>query len=228
MYIIVVGGGMVGYGLALELQAMPGHEVTIVEREGSRASQLREELGEMVVHGDGTEIAFLDSVGASRADLLISVTADDGANLVACQVAKHWFNVTRAIARVNDPRNEELFHRLGVDSTISAARAVMAQIEATLPEHTVVPLLRLEGSGLRIVNLRLQEGAPAAERAIKDLVLPAQTLISLIIGADGAPQVPAGDSVLHVGDEVIAVIPDDAEDEIRVVITGTPSDVSAL
>ncbi|MDA0365199.1 MAG: NAD-binding protein [Chloroflexi bacterium] len=228
MYIIVVGGGMVGYGLALELQAMPGHEVTIVEREGGRAGQLREELGEMVVHGDGTEIAFLESVGASRADLVIAVTADDGANLVTCQVAKHWFHVGRAIARVNDPRNEELFHRLGVDSTISATRAVMAQIEATLPEHTVVPLLRLEGSGLRVVNLRLQDGAPAAGRAIKDLVLPRQTLISLIIRSDGALEVPAGESVLRVGDEVIAVIPDDAEDEMRMLITGTPSDASAL
>ncbi len=224
MYIIVVGGGIVGYGLALELQAMPGHEVTIVERDGSRANQLREELGEMVVHGDGTEVAFLESVGAERADLLISVTADDGANLVACQVARHWFAVRRTIARVNDPRNEELFHLLGVDSTISAARAVMAQIEVTLPEHTLVDLLRLEGSNLRIVNLRLQEGAPAAGQAIKDLSLPHDTLISLIFGEDGQPHVPAGDSVLHVGDEVIAVIPDNAEDEVRALITGSVAD----
>jgi trk system potassium uptake protein TrkA len=224
MYIIVVGGGIVGYGLGLELQAMPGHEVTIVERDGGRAGQLREELGEMVVHGDGTEVAFLESVGAERADLLISVTADDGANLVASQVAKHWFGVKRTIARVNDPRNEELFHLLGVDSTISSARAVMAQIETTLPEHTLVPLMRLEGSNLRIVNLRLQEGAPAAGQAIRDLPLPHDTLISLIFGEDGAPHVPAGDSVLHVGDEVIAVIPNDAEDQVRALITGTPAD----
>ncbi|MBM3139070.1 MAG: TrkA family potassium uptake protein [Chloroflexi bacterium] len=223
MYIIVVGGGIVGYGLGLELQAMPGHEVTIVERDGGRAAQLREELGEMVVHGDGTEAAFLDTVGCGRADLLIAVTADDGANLVACQVAMHWFNVKRAIARVNDPRNEELFHRLGVDSTISASRAVLAQIEATLPEHTVVPLLRLEGSNLRVVDLRLQGDAPAAGVAIKDLTLPRGTLISLIIRTDGSPQVPSGDSVLHVGDEVIAVIPDDAEEAMRVLITGHPS-----
>jgi trk system potassium uptake protein len=223
MYIIVVGGGIVGYGLALELQAMPGHEVTIIERNGARASQLREELGEMVVHGDGSEIAFLEQVGARRADLLIAVTADDGANLVACQVARHWFGVGRTIARVNDPRNEELFHRLGVDSTISASRAVMAQIEATLPEHTVVPLLRLGRSNLRVVDLRLQEGAPAAGKAIRDLELPHDTLISLIIDGKGAPKVPSGDSVLYVGDEVIAVIPDDAEDEVREMITGRPA-----
>ena len=79
--------------------------------------------------GDGSEIAFLDGVGASRADLVIALTADDGANLVTAQVAQHWFKVPRVIARVNDPRNETLFRRLGVDSIVSASGAVMAQIE---------------------------------------------------------------------------------------------------
>src|SRR5262249_50888433 len=158
MYIIVVGGGNVGYGLALELQQMPDHEVTIVELDGRRAGQLRAELGEMVVHGDGSEIAFLERVGAARADLLIACTAADGANLVTVQVAKHWFHVGRTIARVNDPRNETLFLRLGVDSIVSAAGAVLAQIEATLPEHTMIPLMALEGSGLHIVDMRVQSG----------------------------------------------------------------------
>ena len=221
MYIIVVGGGIVGYGIALELQMLPGHEVTIIERENRRFQELREELGEMVVNGDGSEVAFLEQIGAARADLLIAVTADDGANLVACQVAKHRFDVARTIARVNDPRNEKLFHTLGINSTISAAQAVMAQIETTLPEHTVVPLMNLEGSGLTIVDLHLQDGAPADGRPIHDIQLPESALISLVVGADG-PIVPDGDTVLHSGDEVIAVIPLDAEDMMRELITGRP------
>jgi len=221
VYIIVVGGGIVGYGIGLELQMMPGHEVTIIERDTQRAAELRDELGEMVVDGDGSEVAFLKQVGAGRADLLITVTADDGANLVACQVAKHRFGVKRTIARVNDPRNEELFRMLGVDSTVSAAQAVMAQIETTLPEHTVVPLMSLAGSGLKIVDLHLQEGAPAAGRPLRDLRLPEQTIISLVIDEDG-PRVPDGDTVLHSGDEVIAVIPVDAEESMRELITGRP------
>lgn len=221
MYIIVVGGGNVGYGLALELQALADHEVTIVERSGARAAQLREELGEMVVHGDGSEIAFLEAVGASRADMLIAVTADDGANLVTSQVAKHWFNVERVIARINDPHNVPLFHALGIDSTVSAARAVMAQIEATLPEHTVIPLLQLEGTELNVIDMRVQEGARVAGLPLRDVDLPRGVLIAVIIGERGA-HVPDGDTVLHVGDELIAVIPKDAEDAMRDLISGPP------
>jgi trk system potassium uptake protein len=219
VYIIVVGGGNVGYGLALELQQLPDHEVTIVERSGARAAELLDELGEMVVHGDGSEIAFLEGVGAGRADLLIAVTSDDGANLVTCQVAKHWFGVRRVIARVNDPRNEELFHVLGVDSTISAAQAVMAQIEATLPEHTVVPLLEIEGSGLRVIDMRVQEGAVVAGQSLRDVTLPEGALVAVVIGPRGA-QVPDGSTILRPGDEIIAVIPDDAEDAMHKLIAG--------
>ena len=222
MYIIVVGGGAVGHGIALELQQMPDHEVAIVELNSGRAAELRAVLGEMVVHGDGSEIAFLEGVGAGRADLLIAVTADDGANLVSCQIAKHWFNVKRTIARVNDPRNEALFLRLGVDSIVSAAGAVMAQIEATLPEHTIIPLMALEGSRLHVVDLRVQEGSPAVGRALRDLQFPAEVLVAVVIGKEGA-RVPDGDTVLRAGDEVIAVIPKESDAAVRAMIAG-PTD----
>jgi trk system potassium uptake protein TrkA len=218
MYIIVIGGGRVGRGLALELQALPDHEVVVIERADGRTKELRDELGEMVVRGDGTEVALLESVGTGRCDLLIAVTNNDGHNLIACQVAKHHFNVPRTIARVDDPLNERLFRLLGVDETISAARAVMAQIEATLPEHTVVPLLPLHGSGLQIVDLHVQPDSPACGKAIHELELPQPSLISLIVRPDGTPQIPTGDTVLQPGDEIIAVTPEDAEPQLRALI----------
>lgn len=222
MYIIIVGGGMVGYGLAVDLVEFPDHEIVLVEKDPVRTADLRDELGEMVVRGDGTEVVFLESIGARRADLLIAVTDDDGANLVACEVAKHWFHVERTIARVNNPRNERLFKMLGIDATVSAATAVLAQIETTLPEHTVVPLMHLAGSGLEVCDLHVQEGSVAHGTAIRDLQLPDQTVISLVVGVDGAPRVPTPDTVLQSGDELIAVIAEDAEHELRRLFAAPP------
>ncbi len=218
MYIIVVGGGIVGYGLALELQQVADTEVAIVELGAARAAQLREELGEMVVHGDGSEIAFLEGVGTGRADMVIAVTADDGANLVACQVAKHWFGVQRTVARVNDPRNEALFLKLGITSTVSAAGAVMAQIETSLPQHTLVPLMALQSAGLRVVDMRVQDGAAVAGHALRDLKFPTGVLVAVVVGPNGA-RVPDGDTVLTPGDEIIAVIPQDVEQRVRAMVT---------
>ena len=162
--------------------------------------------------------SFLETVGASRADLVIALTADDGANLVTAQVARHWFKVPRVIARVNDPRNEPLFRKLGVDSIVSASGAVMAQIEATLPEHTLIPLMALESAGLQIVTMRVQEGAEVAGRNLRDLQFPSGVLITIVIGPDGA-ETPSGDTVLRPGHEIIAVVPKDAEDTLRAMVT---------
>ena len=219
MYIVVVGAGTVGYALALELQAMANHEVVLVDRDRSRSSELREELGEMVVHGDGTEVVFLEGVGARRADVFIAVTGDDGTNLISCQVAKHWFKVGRTIARVNNPHNEGLFRTLGIDSTVSATGAIMAQIEVDLPEHTLIPLMRLQGSGLEVADLHVIEGSAAQGRAIRSLPLPPDTVISLVITA-GVPRIATGETVLMAGDEVIAVIAQEAEAALRALISG--------
>lgn len=225
MYILVVGAGTVGYGLSLELQSLADHEVVMVDRDRGRAAELREELGEMVVHGDGTEVVFLESVGARRADLLIAVTGDDGTNLIACQVAKHWFKVARTIARVNNPRNERLFRMLGIDSTVSATGAIMAQIEVDLPEHTLVPLMKLHDSGLQLVDLHVIAGSDAEGVSLRSLRLPANTIISLIVREHGEPEVPNGDTILRAGDEIIAVIPQDAEPTLRRLVGGAASEV---
>lgn len=215
MYIIVVGAGTVGYGLAQQLLASSEHEVTLIEENRARANQLREELGEMVVRGDGTEVVVLEAAGAGRAGLLVAVTGDDARNLVACEVAKHWFHVDRTIARVNDPRNERLFKMLGIDVTVSAASAVLAQLETSLPEHSLVPLMQLQGSGLEVVDLHVQDGSVAAGESLRELPLPSQTVIALVVGIDGTPRVPTADTVLKGGDEVIAVIADGAEEAVR-------------
>ena len=214
MYIVIIGAGNVGYGLALELYSHADYEILLVENDRGRADMLRDELGELCVHGDGTEVSFLDSIGASRADILIAVTGDDAHNLIACQVAQHRFGVGRTIARVNNPRNERLFQTLGIESTVSAASAVLSQIEVDLPEHAFIPLLRLRASGLEVVDLHVQPRSRAAGVPLRDLDLPDDTVISLVVTGDQS-RVPDGDTVLQAGDEIIAVIGQGSEPAMR-------------
>ena len=151
---------------------------------------------------------------------MIAATGDDGVNLVACQVAKHRFGVPRTIARVNDPRNERLFSMLGVDSTVSSAAAVLAQIEIGMPEHTLIPLMRLRDSGLEVVNLHVQMGSAADGRSLRELTLPPETVIALVFDNAGGAHVPSGETRLEAGNEVIAVIHPEAEYQMRAILTG--------
>src|SRR5215212_5137546 len=116
MYVIVAGGGQVGFYLARELIAQE-HEVLLIEKDAKRVELITNELGNVVYRGDACEASTLAEVGTARAQVVCAVTGDDEDNLVICQVAKKRFSVGRSIARINNPKNEEIFSRLGIDVT---------------------------------------------------------------------------------------------------------------
>jgi len=126
--VIVVGGGKVGYFLSRDLLER-GDEVTLVEKDGTRAEWLEGQLGSIVMRGDGDEVAFLSTTGIERADAVLAVTGDDEDNLVALQLAKKHFNVPLTIARVNNPANVEIFKALGVDEAVSATDLLLGALE---------------------------------------------------------------------------------------------------
>jgi trk system potassium uptake protein TrkA len=218
MYIIVVGGGKVGYYLAKELVAEQ-HEVLVIEQNGERCSMIAEELGDIVMQGDGCEVATLEKAGMARADMVTAVTGDDEDNLAACQVAKHRFSVPRTVARINNPKNELIFKKLGIDTTVSATAVILAHIEQELPSHPLITLMTLKGGGLEIVEVKVPSDADVVGKSIKEILLPHQSLITLVVGADGNPRLPAGDTVIQAGDEVVAVTMRESEEVLRAALT---------
>jgi trk system potassium uptake protein TrkA len=220
-YVIVVGGGRVGFYLAKELLEL-GYEVLVIENDegGPRAKYIADQLGSAVIRGDGCEASVLDDAGTGRAGMFVAVTGDDEDNLVACQVAKRKFGVPLTIARLNDPRNEELFTDLGIDVTVSATTAILDKIDMQLPVHRLHRLLHLRKTDLDLVEISLPERSPVAGKPLKEVLLPQGSLIILVIDAEGTPRVPTTEMILHGGDEIIAITRTETEDTLRMVLTG--------
>jgi len=220
-YVIVVGGGRVGFYLAKELIEQ-GYEVLVIEKDegGPRAAYIADQLGSAVIQGDGCEATVLEEAGSARAAMLIAVTGDDEDNLVACQVGKGKFGVPFTIARLNDPRNERLFKGLGIDVTVSATTAILDRIEMELPLHRLHRLLHLKKSDIDLVEVQLPDRAPVIGRPLKEVLLPQGSLIILLVDVEGTPRLPTNESVLRGGDEVIAITRGDTEDALRSVLTG--------
>ena len=135
MYVIVIGGGRIGYYLARDLVER-GDEVTLIEKDAARAEWLSSQLGSLVMRGDGDEMAFLRTTGMERADVVLAVTGDDDDNLIALQLAKRYFNVRHTIARVNNPANVEVFKTLGVDTAVSATEVLISAMEQQLAQES--------------------------------------------------------------------------------------------
>ena len=218
MYMIIVGGGKVGYYLTKELLAA-GHELVLLEKDGRRARQIADEVGSIVLQRDGCEGKHLEEAGAKRAAIVAAVTGDDEDNLVVCQMAKHHFDVPRTIARVNNPRNESLFRHLGVDDIISPTRMALAAIEQDIPVHELLHLAQLPGGRLELIEAQIAEDSPAVGRRAADLSLPeACSLLAIIRGGNAQPI--RSDTALQVGDTVLAISRTESETQLHDALIG--------
>ncbi|HUP27363.1 MAG TPA: TrkA family potassium uptake protein [Chloroflexia bacterium] len=219
MYIIVVGGGKVGYYLTKTL-VNEGYEILLIEKNARKVATYHERFGAVVLEGDGAESSTLREAGAGRADVVAAVTGEDEDNLVICQTAKKMFNVKRTIARVNNPKNEEIFKKLGIDVTISATNIILNIIEQEIPERGMVHIMTLKHAQLALVEASVGQGAVAAGRPLAEIDFPANVVISAVL-RDGSLHIPRGDTVLQPKDDVVAISSRESEEELRQMLVGS-------
>ena len=219
MYAIVAGGGKVGANVTRSLVRM-GHEVTLVEQRRDRFDQLEAELGPVVVNGDATELHVLERAGIARPPaIVLAVTGDDEDNIVIAQIAKEGFGVPKAIARVNDPRNQPYFDVLGITQTVCATSGLLGLVEHEVPEHGLVKLLELRGEGLELVELHVPPDAPAAGKRVAGISLPeGARLVSVM--RNGVGEIARDDTVIRPGDQVVAILKPGVEDRVPRAVVG--------
>ena len=218
MYVVIVGGGKVGYYLAKSL-VFEGHEVLVLEKDVDRAKIINEELGAVTIRGNGCELPVLEEAGVSRADVLVAATGDDEINLIACQIAKARFNVPRTIARINNPKNERIFKALRLDATVSTTDAILNRIQEELPAESLRHLLSVRGAGIEIIELKISDGSPAMRKSLRELPLPEDAVVALLI-RHGESRVPSANTVLEHDDELVVVTPLLSEPRVREVLVG--------
>jgi len=216
MKVVVAGAGNVGRHLADDLTER-GHEVTLIEQDTGVMSRARAELPQGVnfLLGDACEPYILEEAKLGQAEVIVAATGDDEDNLVISLLAKQEFAVPRVVARVNHPRNEWMFtEQWGVDAAVSPPHILTALVEEAVTVGDVVRLLKLDRSGAALVELTLRRDSTAAGRPMYELRLPLESTIVAIV-REGHVVIPQPETVLAVGDEVMAIAKPEAEEALR-------------
>jgi len=220
MRVVVTGAGAVGRHLAADL-ANRGHEVTLIEQDRATLQHVADDVdGVELLLGDACEPRVLEQAELARADVVVAATGDDEDNLVTSLLAKTEFAVPRVLARVNHPKNEWLFtEQWGVDLAVSPPHILTALVEEAVTSGDLVQLLRLEGGQVSIVEMKLAEGSPSLGRALYELRLPPDSTVVAVL-REGHVVIPQPETVLALGDEVVALASEDSEQRLREVLAG--------
>lgn len=115
MNVVVMGCGRVGAQLASLLDA-EGHKVTVLDVDAHSFRRLPPSFGGTALVGDGTSEDALKKAGIEEADAFVAVTQGDNRNVMAAQIAKHIFNVSRVVCRIYDPLRRDIYEALGLEA----------------------------------------------------------------------------------------------------------------
>lgn len=203
MQVLIVGGGKMGRYLAKNLSEKEIN-VILIEQDQAKCTRMANDPLIRVLNGDGSEPEVLKKAGVEKADVLLAVTNDDHDNLAICQVAERQFHVPRTFTAVNTPGNEKLFEWLGVNVAVSSSSILEALVTREISLEEITSLLDQKVGDLRMVEIRVSNGAPVAGKKIKDIELPMEAILVTILRGDTA-LVPRGNTVLRDGDRVLAL-----------------------
>jgi trk system potassium uptake protein TrkA len=206
MFVIIAGGGRTGVQLASFLIAQ-NHKVHLIESRTDVLARIHHELPtEAIYEGDPTSPEVLEQAGIRKAQVLAACTTVDAENLILCYLARDRYKVGRTIARINNPRTAWLFdQKFHVDVAINQADLMSKLIAEEMSLGDMMPLLKFRKGTVTLVEEKIAPEAPAVGKLVKDLTLPENCTLAAILRKDKVIAV-RGDTLLQVGDEVLAVV----------------------
>lgn len=161
MQIIIVGCGNVGATLTEQL-SKEGHNITVVDTDGSKAEAVANQFDVMGVVGNGASYTVQNEAGITDADLMIAVTASDELNLLCCLIAKKAGDC-HTIARVRNPiYNREIAfikEELGLSMVINPEYAAASEIARLLKFPSAIKVDTFAKGRVELLKCKINEGS---------------------------------------------------------------------
>jgi trk system potassium uptake protein TrkA len=210
MQIVILGAGQVGSSLAENL-INDGHQITVVDVSADRLRYLQEHFDLRAVLGHASYPDVLRKAGAQNADILIAVTNNDEANMIACQVAHSLFHTTTKIARIRSPHyliRQELFEKdnVPIDVFISPEQLITNQIQQLMQYPGSLQVLDFSQGKIKLVAIRPYYGGTMLGKSLKELYaainVPARVVA---VFRNGYPMKIQSRTTIEIGDEIFFI-----------------------
>jgi trk system potassium uptake protein TrkA len=195
MKIVIIGCGRMGSGIAHNLIHLK-HDVSVVDHDPLVFDRLGPSFTGQVILGDAMDEGSFKSSGITRADGLAAVTGNDSVNIVVARVAQQVFRVPKVIARIHDPLNAEIYHRLGVQ-TVTNVELGIIRITELLTFSDLDVIHNLGAGGVNIVAFEIP--TPHIGHSVRDLMIPGEIIV-ISLTRRGRTIIPVQGTIFQKGD----------------------------
>ncbi len=205
MNVVIFGATAVGQSLAKWLLS-EWHEVSIIDNDNARIQETESNLGSIIVEGDGTHQNILEDAGTSRAEIFIASSESEADNMVACQMAKHLFNVKHTTCMTYSDENKTLFELLGIDSVINVTKTALRAVQETLNVDVILRLMEVPGpTPANLVCINVAQGSEVVGEKISDLQIPDGVSIKMIVRSGAIIEDSIGNATIRAEDQILAI-----------------------
>lgn len=218
MKIMLVGGRQKANFLTKSLNAKR-HKVTIVNEDYEWCKFLSNTHMVPTVEGDGTKPFILEDAGAAEMDTIIALSNIDATNLIVCEIAKKQFHVKNTIAVVNDPKNVQVFKKLGVTKCISSTQMIVDIIEQEAVIEDLKSYLPIDDGKVAVYQLELCAKSPIIDKKLWESGLPDDCIIGCVV-RNGHTFIAKGNTKLRAGDTVVMLSSPEAMRRAALLLTG--------
>ncbi len=206
--IVIAGAGHIGVRLA---QALEGKlQVKLIERDKQRARRAAEVLREAIVlNGDAADEELLIEENVDGADVFVSVTNAEEANILSAMLAKR-IGCRKVMALINRPAYAELMESDRVDIAISPQTITIGSLLAHVRRGDVVKVHSLRRGAAEAIEAIAHgdsETSQVVGRQVDAVRLPEGTTIGAIVRGDDVIMAHH-DTVIEEGDHVIMFLTD--------------------
>ncbi|HPE27963.1 MAG TPA: TrkA family potassium uptake protein [Saccharofermentans sp.] len=212
MKIVIVGAGKVGYYLTKEL-LKKGHKVVVIDTREKAAAQIANDLNTDSICGDGSTNQVL-SQACDNANVFVALTGKDEVNVIACQLAKKYFSVPLTIARVNNPRNNEIVNYFGVDRHYCSTNMFVDLVDNEIEYEGMRIVTRLNSTSHIIVEFKLSEYSSACGKTLAEYKFVKDSKVVIITTSEGKIITPQGDTIMNANDVILLVCPNSAIESV--------------
>jgi trk system potassium uptake protein TrkA len=195
MKVIIVGGGETAVTLT---NLLDKDDVTIIEKDDVIAKALANRVDALVINGDGTDISIMKEAGLAKAGAVIAATSDDSINVMVCQIAKSE-NIPKIIPLVRNPKNEELFTKLGITSIVSVAGESASTIKKMLRSFGDARIIAQLGGG----KVEIMEQVISKKSRLVGRKASISKAVIAAIYREGELAIPNSKSTLKEGDVLL-------------------------